>query len=85
MSTPTDLPGDARLEARLEALESRLAHQDDWLETLDRTVIAQQRQIETLERLTALMSAQLHQLRESGSERTQTDSLSPADELPPHY
>ena len=31
------------LQARLEALETRLAFQDDWIDTLDSTLIAQQR------------------------------------------
>ncbi|WP_158774937.1 SlyX family protein [Cobetia sp. L2A1] len=74
------------LEARLETLESRLAHQDDWLDTLDSTVIAQQRQIETLERLNALMAVQLRTLREQANTGGQDDDhASLQDDLPPHY
>lgn len=76
---------DPRLEARLEALESRLAHQDDWLETLDRTLITQQRQIETLERLTALMGAQLRQLRDQHDAPAARETGATGDEQPPHY
>ncbi|AVV34424.1 SlyX family protein [Cobetia amphilecti] len=78
---------DPSLEARLEALESRLAHQDDWLETLDRTVIAQQRQIEALERLTALMANQLRTLREQQGDADSAAPFGaqPHDDLPPHY
>ncbi|TVU68334.1 MULTISPECIES: SlyX family protein [Cobetia] len=83
---PTSL--DPELETRLEALESRLAHQDDWLDTLDRTVITQQRQIESLERLNALMATQLRSLREpvnEGVQRESEDHTPLQDELPPHY
>lgn len=76
--------------ARMEALESRLTHQEDWLETLDRTLITQQRQIEMLERQNALLAQQLRALRDQHS-HSQDDAafgaedISPQNDLPPHY
>ncbi|MDN6296557.1 MAG: SlyX family protein [Halomonas sp.] len=79
----------AALDARLEALESRLAYQEDWLDTLDRTVIEQQRRLDALEKISALMRERLRErahepFHESG--QTADDShTSQADEQPPHY
>ncbi|MCP1365153.1 SlyX family protein, partial [Halomonas sp. BBD48] len=54
-----------RLEKRLEALESRLAYQEHWLDTLDRAVAGQERRLTQLERLSELLQLRLreqHQL-----------------------
>ncbi|WP_110667003.1 SlyX family protein [Salinicola halophilus] len=71
------------LEGRVESLESRLAFQEDWLETLDRRLREQDAEIERLTRLTSLMR---ERLREQG--QTLADlggDHATHDELPPHY
>jgi SlyX protein len=75
----------AALDARLEELETRLAYQEDWLDTLDQTVIDQQRRLDALEKISALMRKRL---REQSHEQPQASSASeaaPDDERPPHY
>lgn len=72
------------LQARLEALETRLAFQDDWIDTLDSTLIAQQRQIELLERRTALLQHKLRDQHDALARMSGSDS-SLDDERPPHY
>lgn len=77
-----DTPSDAA--ARLEALESRLAYQEHWLDTLDRTVAAQEKRLMQLERLNELMQ---HKLREQRQALQEVDTATPRpeDEVPPHY
>lgn len=72
----------ASLLKRIEALESRLAFQEDWLETLDRTIIEQGRQIERLERVNAAMQ---QRLRDQGDTLNRLTPMSLEDERPPHY
>lgn len=68
---------------QIEALETRLAFQEDWLESLDRTVIEQGRQIERLERMNTLLQ---QRLREQGDAQNRFSSQpSLEDERPPHY
>ncbi|WP_373182163.1 SlyX family protein, partial [Halomonas campaniensis] len=45
----------ADLATRLEALESRLAYQEHWLDTLDEAVATQERRLARLERINDLM------------------------------
>ena len=47
------------LAARLEALESRIAYQEHWLDTLDQAVAGQERRLAQLERINALMQEKL--------------------------
>lgn len=65
-------------EARIEALEIRLAHQEVALEELTRTLLKQEQQMrdhaETIERL----ELQVRALAPAGG-------ASAADEKPPHY
>ena len=68
---------------QIEALETRLTFQEDWLDTLDRTIIEQRRQIEHLERAYALMQQRL--CDQSDALHRMNATLSPADERPPHY
>lgn len=76
-----------RLEQRLEALESRLAYQEHWLDTLDEALAGQERRLTQLERLSELLQHRLrdqHQLlqaQDSGG----NGAYRPADEIPPHY
>ena len=44
----------AELAQRLESLESRLAYQEHWLDTLDQAVAQQERRLEKLEQLRVL-------------------------------
>nr|WP_300312105.1 SlyX family protein [Halomonas sp.] len=72
----------AETAQRLEAIESRLAYQEHWLDTLDAAIAQQERRLMELERLSRMMQERMRELRSA-------DSLGPApgpeDELPPHY
>ncbi|MBB3229998.1 SlyX family protein [Halomonas stenophila] len=72
------------LDSRLEALESRIAHQEDWLDTLDRAVAQQERRLMHLEHLSALMQ---EKIREQQLARQDDEAAAPRpqDEVPPHY
>lgn len=65
---------------RFEALESRLAYQEHWLDSLDTAIAQQERRLMQLERLGNAMQARLQELRAG-----QGDIPGPEDELPPHY
>jgi SlyX protein len=65
------------LEARIEALETRLMFQDATIETLNETVTSQWREIDALKRRIANLSERLQEA-EAGLPR-------PANEPPPHY
>ncbi len=69
---------DTRLSERIDALEARIAYQDDTIETLNQTVTAQWQQIDALRRLMAELSDRLRDA-ESNSRGV------PANEPPPHY
>ncbi|MFP4262317.1 MAG: SlyX family protein [Halomonas sp.] len=81
MSTTT-APG--ALDARLEALESRLAYQEHWLDTLDEAIAAQEARLARLERINALMQQKLREQQRALREGDAT-SPRPEDEVPPHY
>ena len=66
-------------EERLNELETRLAFQDDLLETLNRIVADQQQELTELK---ALCRELLEQLRSLPS---QSATRRPEDEIPPHY
>jgi SlyX protein len=69
---------DNRLSERIDALEARIAYQEDTIETLNQTVTAQWQQIDALRRLVAELSDRLRDA-ESNSRGV------PANEPPPHY
>ncbi len=50
---------EASLATRLDALESRIAYQEHWLDTLDEAVAGQERRLAQLERINALMQEKL--------------------------
>jgi len=81
MSTPQ--ASDA-LNERLEALESRIAYQEHWLDTLDQAVAGQETRLAKLERINALMQ---QKIREQQQALQEGDAATPRpeDELPPHY
>ena len=65
------------LAERIDALEMRLAYQDDTIETLNQTITSQWKQIDVLTR-------QLTQLNERLQE-AETNAPSAGNERPPHY
>lgn len=73
-----------RLEARLEALESRLAYQEHWLDTLDQALAGQAQQLERLERINELMQQRLRDQRQT-LEALDAPGTGDEDERPPHY
>ena len=62
---------------RLDALETRVAHQDLTIETLDETVAAQWRKIDALARQVSALNERLHDLG-----RREPSAPEPP---PPHY
>ena len=66
------------LEARLDTLETRIAHQDQMIEDLNSTITDQWKQIEALSRQVKRLDAQLQDVRDSGSPGEQ-------EPPPPHY
>lgn len=72
------------LDRRLEALESRLAHQEHWLDTLDHAVAAQERRLMQLERLNTAMQQKLRE-QQRALQDADTTTPRPEDEVPPHY
>jgi SlyX protein len=65
------------LAERIDALEMRIAYQDDTLESLNETIAAQWKQIDALTR-------QLTELRERLQE-AESRTAAPINERPPHY
>jgi len=70
--------GDAGADARLDALEVKLAFVDDLVEALNRTVFRQQEQID---QLVQALAALRQQMRTSGPEQARDLR----EEIPPHY
>ena len=66
------------LESRVDALEMRLAYQDETIEALNATITAQWAQIDVLTR-------QFANLRERLQETESRVATSPTNEPPPHY
>ena len=66
-------------DERLIELETRMAFQEDLLETLNRIVADQQQELMQLKDLCRDLLQQLRQMPETGSARR------PEDEIPPHY
>ena len=75
---PATHAGSAATDARIDALEVKLAFVDDLVETLNRTVFRQQQQIE---QLVQALAALRQQVRNSGAE----PAPDLRDEIPPHY
>ena len=65
------------LSERIDTLETRLAYQDDAIETLNQTITSQWKQIDALTRQLAALSERLDQ--------AETSAGAPANERPPHY
>ena len=65
------------LRERVDALEARIAYQDDTIETLNATITAQWKQIDTLTRQVAALNDRLQE--------AEAHAPGPANERPPHY
>jgi SlyX protein len=68
---------ETELSARIDALEERLAYQDETIEQLNQTITAQWKQIDMLTRQLALLSERLQE--------AEANAPAPASERPPHY
>ncbi|MCB1960542.1 MAG: SlyX family protein [Rhodocyclaceae bacterium] len=66
------------MESRIEALEIKLMHAEDQLESLNLTVYRQQQRIEWLE-------GQFKAMREQIAAGGRSETRRPEDEIPPHY
>jgi SlyX protein len=64
-------------EDRFVAIEIKLAHQEDLVDSLNQTVYQQARRIDQLEAMLQQMATHLRNLREAGQH--------PVNERPPHY
>lgn len=67
---------------QLADLESRLAFQDDTIETLNQLVTQQSEQLQRMEQRLKFLAQRLQQLQERSDDQESND---PADEVPPHY
>ncbi|MDI4235958.1 SlyX family protein [Bradyrhizobium sp. 31Argb] len=65
------------LAERIDALETRIAYQDDTIETLNETITAQWKQIDALTRQVAELREQLQE--------AESNTAAPINERPPHY
>lgn len=68
----------SKLVARIDALEIRIAYQDETIETLNKTITAQWAQIDGLKRA-------ISELRERLADAENRTGVGPASEPPPHY
>jgi len=65
------------LAERIDTLETRVAYQDDTIETLNQTITTQWREIEVLTRQVAGISERLKE--------AEANAPAPSNEPPPHY
>ena len=65
------------LAERIDTLETRLAYQDDTIETLNQTITAQWKQIDALTRHLKALNERL--------EEASAQAPGPVSERPPHY
>ncbi len=65
------------LSDRFDALEARVAYQDDTIETLNQTITAQWKQIDALTRQVAQLNERLQE--------AETNAPAAVNERPPHY
>ncbi len=69
------------IESRLDELESRLAFQDDLIESLNETITRQDRELVRLELRVKSLGEKLNDFAESAA----MPGAAPAHEVPPHY
>jgi SlyX protein len=70
---------DSTTDARLEALETRIAYQDETIDTLNAAITDQWAKIDALTRGLAELRDRLREAE------TRTSPAGPVDEKPPHY
>lgn len=81
----TETLSPAELYQRIETLETRLAFQEDWLDTLDHAVTDQARRLDKLEQISALMRQRLREQQHALQTDNDTAAPRPEDDIPPHY
>ncbi|TVM07763.1 SlyX family protein [Vreelandella aquamarina] len=81
----TETLSPAELYQRIETLETRLAFQEDWLDTLDQAVARQGQRLDQLERISDLMRQRLREQQQGQQTDNETAASRPEDEIPPHY
>ena len=69
--------GEKELSERIDALESRLAYQDQTIEQLNETITAQWKQIDALTRQLGALTERLQE--------AEAIAPAPVNERPPHY
>jgi SlyX protein len=69
------------IESRLDELESRMAFQDDLIESLNEIIARQDRDLGRLELRVKALADKLNDLSESAA----MPGASPGHEVPPHY
>ncbi len=69
---------DTTLSTRIEALESRITHQEASLDEITRTLLRQELLLNKQLRAIEILQQQLQSLTDAGA-------TSPGDEPPPHY
>ncbi|WP_262927458.1 SlyX family protein [Phytohalomonas tamaricis] len=74
----------AQVLERLETLETQLAYQEHWLDSLNETITQQHKALERLERLNELMQQKIREQRDSLSQQDDVQ-WHPQDDVPPHY
>ncbi|MFC1689496.1 SlyX family protein [Pseudomonadota bacterium] len=72
---------ETQIQSRLDELESRLAFQDDMIETLNETITRQDRDLVRMELRLQALADKLKDLAESSA----MPGASAAHEVPPHY
>jgi SlyX protein len=68
---------EKELSERIDALEARLAYQDQTIEQLNETITAQWKQIDALTRQLGALSERLQE--------AEANTPAPGNERPPHY
>lgn len=66
------------VSARVDALEERIAYQDETIEALNQTITKQWAQIDKLTRMVEVLTERLREIEEKAAQ-------GPVTERPPHY
>lgn len=81
----TETLSPAELYQRIETLETRLAFQEDWLDTLNHAVTDQARRLDRLEQISALMRQRIQEQQHALQSDDDMAAPRPEDDIPPHY